>query len=328
MRLVNIELGVDITFAEGVDPKEILRELTGAGHPGSIGMMSLRALLQGQLEESNGFVVINDTTDAEEAAEIQAGVDELKATAVETEVAEVAADPAVTTEQDAPSAEVGQAEEVQSTDTAPVEEVGQAEEVQPTTDAAPVEEAVQTEEVQPTTDAAPVEEAVQAESAAEVIKKAMGINATGEGGKLTPESGSGVGKSRPRRDMDAVFSSALSGEHGPLLNGLIEAGFALVNVKNTGNRFTFVAPGIDTEDRAMPRFKISVLKGGSVSVGMTSGNRATGLKGKVEVAEGVTSVPVADVIAVLKSDIFKDELEKGVAATAAKPEPKAEEASA
>lgn len=311
MRLVNIELGVDITFAEGVDPKEILRELTGAGHPGSIGMMSLRALLQGQLEESNGFVVVNDTTDAEEAAEIQAGVDELKATAVETEVAEVAADPAVTTEQDAPSAEVGQAEEVQST-----------------TDTAPVEEAVQTEEVQPTADAAdaaPVEEAVQAESAAEVIKKTMGINATGEGGKLTPESGSGVGKSRPRRDMDAVFSSALSGEHGPLLNGLIEAGFALVNVKNTGNRFTFVAPGIDTEDRAMPRFKISVLKGGSVSVGMTSGNRATGLKGKVEVAEGVTSVPVADVIAVLKSDIFKDELEKGVAATAAKPEPKAEE---
>lgn len=290
MRLVNIELGVDITFAEGVDPKEILRELTGAGHPGSIGMMSLRALLQGQLEESNGFVVVNDTTDAEEAAEIQAGVDELKATAVETEVAEVAADPAVTTEQDAPSAEVGQAEEVQST-----------------------------------TDTAPVEEAVQAESAAEVIKKTMGINATGEGGKLTPESGSGVGKSRPRRDMDAVFSSALSGEHGPLLNGLIEAGFALVNVKNTGNRFTFVAPGIDTEDRAMPRFKISVLKGGSVSVGMTSGNRATGLKGKVEVAEGVTSVPVADVVAVLKSDIFKDELEKGVAATAAKPEPKAEE---
>lgn len=311
MRLVNIELGVDITFAEGVDPKEILRELTGAGHPGSIGMMSLRALLQGQLEESNGFVVINDTTDAEEAAEIQAGVDELKATAVETEVAEVAADPAVTTEQDAPSAEVGQAEEVQSaTDTAPVEEAVQTEEVQPTADAA---------------DAAPVEEAVQAESAAEVIKKAMGINATGEGGKLTPESGSGVGKSRPRRDMDAVFSSALSGEHGPLLNGLIDAGFALVNVKNTGNRFTFVAPGIDTEDRAMPRFKISVLKGGSVSVGMTSGNRATGLKGKVEVAEGVTSVPVADVVAVLKSDIFKDELEKGVAATAAKPEPKAEE---
>lgn len=316
MRLVNIELGVDITFAEGVDPKEILRELTGAGHPGSIGMMSLRALLQGQLEESNGFVVVNDTTDAEEAAEIQAGVDELKATAVETEVAEVAADPAVTTEQDAPSAEVGQAEEVQSTDTAPVEEVGQAEEVQPTANAAPVEDAA---------NAAPVEEAVQTESAAEVIKKTMGINATGEGGKLTPESGSGVGKSRPRRDMDAVFSSALSGEHGPLLNGLIDAGFALVNVKNTGNRFTFVAPGIDTEDRAMPRFKISVLKGGSVSVGMTSGNRATGLKGKVEVAEGVTSVPVADVVAVLKSDIFKDELEKGVAATAAKPEPKAEE---
>lgn len=251
MRLVNIELGVDITFAEGVDPKEILRELTGAGHPGSIGMMSLRALLQGQLEESNGFVVVNDTTDAEEAAEIQAGVDELKATAVETEVAEVAADPAVTTEQDAPSAEVGQTEEVQSTtDTAPVEEAVQTEEVQPTTDAAPVEDAA---------NAAPVEEAVQTESAAEVIKKTMGINATGEGGKLTPESGSGVGKSRPRRDMDAVFSSALSGEHGPLLNGLIDAGFALVNVKNTGNRFTFVAPGIDTEDRAMPRDRKSVV---------------------------------------------------------------------
>lgn len=289
MRIVNIELGVDLSFENGVEPKELLRRIsTEAGAPGSIGLISLRSLLNGDLPDVNGYVVMTEEDEVEAAETAEA------AAALAAEQAEVAA---VAEEASAVEAEAA----------APVVEGDKA---------AATDNEVDSSEVVEETDAAPVAEEVAetdetAVSAKDAVKAAFGINVNET---LTPKASESTGVSRPRRDMSALITKAKAGVHGALLNAVETAGYAIVNVENTERWFGFNVPG-GSDLRAAPRFDVSPLKNGSYSVSLYVNDRATKIKERLAPVDGKPVTPEM-IIACMQSDVFKDKIAEGLAAIA------------
>lgn len=277
MRIVNIELGVDLSFETGVEPKELLRRIsTEAGAPGSIGLISLRSLLNGDLPDVNGYVVMTEEDEVEAA-----------------ETAEAAA--------------VLAAEQVEVAATAPVVEGDNA---------AATDSEVDSSKVVEETDAAPVTEEVAgtdetAVSAKDAVKAAFGINVNET---LTPKASESSGVSRPRRDMSALIAKAKAGVHGALLNAVETAGYTVVNVENTERWFGFNVPG-GSDLRAAPRFDVSPLKNGSYSVSLYVNDRATKIKERLAPVDGKPVTPEM-IIACMQSDVFKDKITEGLAAIA------------
>lgn len=289
MRIINIELGVDLSFENGVEPKELLRRIsTEAGAPGSIGLISLRSLLNGDLPEVNGYVVMTEE-------------DEVEA----TETAEAAA--ALAAEQAEVAAVAEEASAVEAEAAAPVVEGDKA---------AATDNEVDSSEVVEETDAAPVAEEVAetdetAVSAKDAVKAAFGINVNET---LTPKASESTGVSRPRRDMSALITKAKAGVHGALLNAVETAGYAIVNVENTERWFGFNVPG-GSDLRAAPRFDVSPLKNGSYSVSLYVNDRATKIKERLAPVDGKPVTPEM-IIACMQSDVFKDKIAEGLAAIA------------
>lgn len=286
MRIVNIELGVDLSFENGVEPKELLRRIsTEAGAPGSIGLISLRSLLNGDLPDVNGYVVMTeeDEVEAAETAEAAASL-----AAEQVEVAEEAS--AVEAEAAAPV--------VEGDNAAATDSEADSSEVVEETDAAPVVEEVS-------------ETGETAVSAKDAVKAAFGINVNET---LTPKASESSGVSRPRRDMSALIAKAKAGAHGALLNAVETAGYTVVNVENTERWFGFNVPG-GSDLRAAPRFDVSPLKNGSYSVSLYVNDRATKIKERLAPVDGKPVTPEM-IIACMQSDVFKDKIAEGLAAIA------------
>lgn len=280
MRIVNHELNIDLPFEKGVEPKDLLRRISSEPNAaGSIGLISLRSLLNGDLPEVNGYLIMTDEDDAEAQQEATAAAE----LAAATEAAEVESDSAaeaIATE------DVVEGANVTATDAeAPVE----------TTEEAPVE----------TSDA----EAAPDVSAKEAVQKAFGINVQEP---LTPKPNESTGVSRPRRDMSALIAKAKSGVHAKLLEAVEAAGYTIVNVENSERWFGFnVAGGGD--QRNAPRFDVSPLKNGAYSVSLYVNDRATKIKERLVPAEGGQVTP-EQIIASMQGEMFKDAIAEGLAA--------------
>lgn len=281
MRIVNTELGIDLTFEQGVEPKELLRRISSEpGAAGSIGLIGLRSLLNGELADVSNYIILSEEDEAVAEADAEAAA-------------------ALAAEQTAQAAEVETEAAVEAEAAAPVVE-GDATAVsdQEVTPAA-VEDAPEQEE--------PVEEAPQL-SAKEAVQKAFGITTD----PVTPKASESAGVSRPRRDMSALISKAKAGVHGALLNAVEAAGYTIVNVENTERWFGFnVAGGKDL--RAAPRFDVSPLKNGSYSVSLYVNDRATKLKERLAPTDNKPVTPEM-IIACMQSAIFKDKIQEGLAA--------------
>lgn len=278
MRLVNTDKAVDIEFEAGIEPKALLKMIGDAGHPGTIGLISLRALLEGTGEsEINGYMVITEA-DAAEAVELKEAVAEFAEAKGED-------DPAVS--QDLAAVE-GAAETV----TEEVAAVG--------ADTSKVETAED-----PASEEVPANEAA-AGTAADAVKKAFGIDMSkgGEGAALTPAPTTTAAVSRPRRDLGALIEKAMKGVHGPLLTAAVAAGYTITNVENTERWFGLSVAGDYPVTRLSPRFDVSPLKNGAYSVSLYLNDRATGLKEKLVAAEGA---PVSNeaIIASMGGELFK-----------------------
>lgn len=296
MRIVNIELGVDLSFEKGVEPKELLRRIsTEAGAPGSIGLISLRSLLNGDLPDVNGYVVMTEEDEVEAAETAEA------AASLAAEQVEVAA---VAEEASAVEAEAA-APVVEGDNAAATDSEADSSEVVEETDAAPVvEEVSETGET-----AVSAKDAVKA--AKDAVKAAFGINVNET---LTPKASESSGVSRPRRDMAALITKAKAGAHGALLNAVETAGYTVVNVENTERWFGFNVPG-GSDLRAAPRFDVSPLKNGSYSVSLYVNDRATKIKERLAPVDGKSVTPEM-IIACMQSDVFKDKIAEGLAAIA------------
>ncbi|MGL4353172.1 MAG: hypothetical protein ACRCTP_04445 [Aeromonas popoffii] len=307
MRLVNNEKAVDITFEAGIEPKALLKMIGDAGHPGTIGLISLRALLEGTGEsEINGYMVITDA-DATEAAELKEAVAEFAAKSeegsagkTEGELIEAAQDKEAAAAQDL-TAVAGAAETVVEEVAAAGADVGKVD----TAEGSGVETVV--EEVAADTAAAPVVESEEAAAgtAAEAVKKAFGIDMSkGEGAALTPAPTTSASASRPRRDLGALIEKAMKGAHGALLTAAVAAGYTITNVENTERWFGLSVAGEHPITRLSPRFDVSPLKNGAYSVSLYLNDRATGLKEKLVAAEGAPVTNEA-IIASMGGELFK-----------------------
>lgn len=281
MRLVNTDKAVDIEFEAGIEPKALLKMIGDAGHPGTIGLISLRALLEGTGEnEINGYMVITEA-DETEAVELKGAVAEF--------VAEKGEDSA------AGKTEAELIDEANIKDAAA------------TQDQAAVEGAAETVAEEVANAGAEVGKVETAEgSAADAVKKAFGIDMSKdtEGGALTPAPTTSASASRPRRDLGALIEKAMKGPHGALLTAAVAAGYAITNVENTERWFGLSVSGEHPVTRLSPRFDVSPLKNGAYSVSLYLNDRATGLKEKLVAAEGA---PVTNevIIASMKGDLFK-----------------------
>lgn len=295
MRLVNTDKAVDIEFEAGIEPKALLKMIGDAGHPGTIGLISLRALLEGTGEsEINGYMVITEA-DATEAAELKEAVAEFAeakgedgpAGKTEGELIQEANDKDAAVSQDLAAVE-GAAETV----TEEVAAVG--------ADTSKVETAED-----PASEEVPANEAA-AGTAADAVKKAFGIDMSkgGEGAALTPAPTTTAAVSRPRRDLGALIEKAMKGVHGPLLTAAVAAGYTITNVENTERWFGLSVAGDYPVTRLSPRFDVSPLKNGAYSVSLYLNDRATGLKEKLVAAEGA---PVSNeaIIASMGGELFK-----------------------
>lgn len=291
MRIVNIDLGVDLTFEKGVEPKELLRRIsTEAGAPGSIGLISLRSLLNGELPEVNNYVIMSEDDDAEAASEAEAAAALAAEKATET-AALVESDQAA----EAQSADMKEADKVEATDAEPTADASAE-----GSEEAPV---VEQDAVEGDDQEAP------AVTAQEAVKAAFGIK---DAGSLTPKAGETSGVSRPRRDMTALITKAKAGAHGALLTAVEAAGYIVVNVENTERWFGFNVPG-GSDLRAAPRFDVSPLKNGSYSVSLYVNDRATKIKERLTPVDNKPVTPEM-IIACMQSDIFKDKIAEGLAA--------------
>lgn len=297
MRIVNTDLGIDLTFEKGVEPKELLRRISSEpGAAGSIGLIGLRSLLNGELSDVSNYVIFSEEDDEAAAAEAEAAA----ALAAEQTVqaAEVKTEDATEAEAAAPAVE-GDTTAVSDQEAVPV-----AVEGAPVQEAAPevvaddakdqVAEGGDTQEPQVT--------------AKEAVKKAFGITAD----PVTPKASESAGVSRPRRDMSALITKAKAGVHGPLLVAVEAAGYTIVNVENTERWFGFNVPG-GKDLRAAPRFDVSPLKNGSYSVSLYVNDRATKIKERLAPVDNAPVTPEM-IIACMQSVIFKDKIEEGLAA--------------
>lgn len=275
LKLVNPELSVEIEFEKGSEAKDLLKKIGEVGHAGSIGLISLRSLLAGSIEECNGYVVVAVGADGSMDAE---------------------APVAETVTEEAPAAEAPAAEEV------PVAETS-AEEPAETPAEAPAEAPAAD-----TPAAEPAEEAPAAESAKEALKKQFGVNADAGGESLTPSTKKNNQTSRKRRDIAELINKAREGVNGELVKALEAAGFTIINVKNDDCRFYANLPGVG-DSRKAPRFSISVLKSGNFTVSLCVDDRSTKLHATVEKDKGV-----AGVVACTQDPMFKDQVEAAVAA--------------
>lgn len=300
MRLVNTDKAVDIEFDPSVEPKALLKMIGDAGHPGTIGLISLRALLEGTgASEINGYTIIG-AAEEDEAVALKAASDAMVAereaaaasqaaatAATEGDKIEEAADQAAVADQ-AQAAVEGAAEAV-ATEVAETSK-DSAESV--STEGAADGEAVSTDSAEGT--------------AAEAVKKAFGINVEkgSEGASLTPAASASASASRPRRDLNALIEKAMKGAHGKLLADAVAANFVITNVENTERWFGLSVTGDYPVTRLSPRFDVSPLKNGAYSVSLYLNDRATGLKEKLVAAEGAPVTNEA-IIASMKGDMFK-----------------------
>lgn len=301
MRLVNTDKAVDIEFEAGIEPKALLKMIGDAGHPGTIGLISLRALLEGTGEsEINGYMVMTDA-DATEAVELKEAVAEFAAAKGEDGAAGKTEGDLIQEANDkdaAASQDLAAVEGASETVTEEVAAVG--------SDANKVETAegpaAGGEEVSA---ADPANEAA-AGTAADAVKKAFGIDMSkgGEGAALTPAPTTTAAVSRPRRDLGALIEKAMKGVHGPLLTAAVAAGYTITNVENTERWFGLSVAGDYSVTRLSPRFDVSPLKNGAYSVSLYLNDRATGLKEKLVAAEGA---PVSNeaIIASMGGELFK-----------------------
>lgn len=304
MRLVNTDKAVDIEFEAGIEPKALLKMIGDAGHPGTIGLISLRALLEGTGEsEINGYMVMTDA-DETEAVELKEAVAEFTAAEAEKSQEAVADKTEAELIADAQEKEAAAAQDLAAVEGAAetvTEEVAAV-----GADAGKVETAegpaAGGEEVSA---ADPANEAA-AGTAADAVKKAFGIDMSkgGEGAALTPAPTTTAAVSRPRRDLGALIEKAMKGVHGPLLTAAVAAGYTITNVENTERWFGLSVAGDYPVTRLSPRFDVSPLKNGAYSVSLYLNDRATGLKEKLVAAEGA---PVSNeaIIASMGGELFK-----------------------
>lgn len=292
MRIVNTDLGIDLTFEKGVEPKELLRRISSEpGAAGSIGLIGLRSLLNGELPDVSNYVIFSEEDDEAAAAAALAAEQTVQAAEVKTEAA-------VEAEAAAPVVE-GDTTAVSDQETVAVAVEG-----------APVQEAAP--EVVADDAKAQVAEGDDAQepqvTAKEAVKKAFGITTD----PVTPKASESAGVSRPRRDMSALITKAKAGVHGALLAAVEAAGYTIVNVENTERWFGFNVPG-GKDLRAAPRFDVSPLKNGSYSVSLYVNDRATKIKERLAPVDNAPVTPEM-IIACMQSVIFKDKVEEGLAA--------------
>lgn len=298
MRLVNTEKAVDIEFEAGIEPKALLKMIGDAGHPGTIGLISLRALLEGTGEsEINGYMVMTDA-DETEAVELKEAVVEFTAAEAEKSQEAVADKTEGELIQEANEKEAAAAQDLSAVEGAAetvTEEVAAV-----GADAGKVETAEG-----PASEEVPANEEA-AGTAADAVKKAFGIDMSkgGEAAALTPAPTTTAAVSRPRRDLGALIEKAMKGVHGPLLTAAVAAGYTITNVENSERWFGLSAAGDYPVTRLSPRFDVSPLKNGAYSVSLYLNDRATGLKEKLVAAEGAPVTNEA-IIASMGGELFK-----------------------
>jgi len=278
LKLVNLEKCIEVSFQAGIEPKELLRLLTDAGYPGSIGVISLRALLTGTQSEVNGFIIIADGVAADQQEEV---VEELLKEAAHAEPLTLQDTPLVQTE----------SEQTQITSEPVIEEPVHTDIPQEESDSSPVSQDPPNED----------EESFSKEDVAAALQKGFGINLTptlqGEIKDSVGRSSSGNSR-RPRRDMSVLLEKAKKGQHKELLEAAEAAGYVITNVENSERWFRFTL-GAYQAKRTDPGFDVSPLKSGATTISLYINDRSVGVKAKVWGAN-MSKPSAEDVIAKIK----------------------------
>lgn len=287
LKLVNQERNIEIVFTQGVEPRELLKQISESGNAGAIGLLPLRGILEGTLEEYKGFMILDAEGETADAAAV--------AEDVKVEVAETKSEEATE------STAAGKVELSTETSASETETENKVEDVKVVCDET-------NNPADPISDAAVGTEGEQDKpSAKDAIKAAFGIN-IGDGGSpnLTP-SGDVTPVKRPRRDLEALIKKAKAGQNKELIAAAEVAGYHVSNVQNEERWFGFTLPEFEATDRNAPRFDVSPLKNGAYSVSLYINDRATGIKERLVHETPVDKLTAAaNVLEMMSSAKFAD----------------------